>query len=66
LFLEILRLLECNTLLVPGTLSGMEGQAHAGLQICTFPSFFSFPASVREGLSIFNFSLSAARIFGRK
>jgi len=41
----------------------MEGQAHAGLQICAFLSFFSFAALVREGLSVFNFSLSAARIF---
>ena len=36
----------------------MEGQAHAGLQICTFLSLLSLPALVREGLGVFSFSLS--------
>jgi len=43
---------------VPCSLSGLEGQAHAGLQICAFLSFVSFPAAVREGLSVFSNNLS--------
>jgi hypothetical protein len=43
---------------VPCRLSGLEGQAHAGLQICAFLSFVSFPAAVREGLSVFSNNLS--------